>query len=462
MKNRIKVILFIFPTIFLIKTLAAQEISVQEIAIGISPKELQEHVQIISADSMEGRATGTTGQMRAALYLSGFFKEQGLEQLGQMPEYIQQVPIESRQIENFTITVSKSAYSDENAILLNYTRSEELYKHTSRIEKIVPLEMLADLEKETNILVPFHHIHELLTIEEQLVKKYPENVFLFPANDTIIFNNIVATMGVLRRRKTTDLSPNALLPNIFIVTRKLAQALAGKDSLAIKTPQKIKGNKFNIQIEAKIDPLESGNVVGFIRGNQYPEEFLVITGHYDHLGKNGDVIYNGADDNGSGIAAILEIVEAYAELRNKGFTPKRSVMFVFMTGEEMGLFGSEFFTTHPPVPLEGIKANLNIDMVGRVDAYHPDNPNYIYLIGSDRISPELHKIQEAVNERTVNLYLDYTYNDEHDPNRFYYRSDHYNFAKNGIPVIFYFSGIHEDYHQPSDTFEKLNYERMSV
>ena len=132
-----------------------------------------------------------------------------------------------------------------------------------------------------------------------------------------------------------------------------------------------------------------------------------------------------------------------------------------VSGEEKGLLGSRYYTDVDPVfPLENTIANLNIDMVGRVDDAHKDDPDYIYLIGSDKLSSELHELSEKVNAATVGLNLDYRYNDENDPNRFYYRSDHYNFAKNDIPVIFYFNGTHPDYHRPTDTIEKITFEQM--
>ena len=132
-----------------------------------------------------------------------------------------------------------------------------------------------------------------------------------------------------------------------------------------------------------------------------------------------------------------------------------------VTGEEKGLLGSRYYTdTDPIFPLENTVVNLNIDMVGRIDDAHADNSDYVYLIGSDKLSQELHDLSENVNKTYSNLELDYTYNDENDPNRFYYRSDHYNFAKNNIPIIFYFNGTHPDYHKPTDTVEKIAFDTM--
>ena len=136
-------------------------------------------------------------------------------------------------------------------------------------------------------------------------------------------------------------------------------------------------------------------------------------------------------------------------------------MFLHVTGEEKGLLGSQYYTDNDPIfPLAETVADLNIDMIGRIDPKREGDRNYIYLIGSDKLSTDLHNISEEVNKKYMNIELDYTYNDENDPNRFYYRSDHYNFVKNNIPIIFYFNGTHDDYHRPSDTPDKINYDLL--
>ncbi len=201
------------------------------------------------------------------------------------------------------------------------------------------------------------------------------------------------------------------------------------------------------------------NVLGFIYGTEKPEEIVVISAHYDHLGMDGNEIFRGADDNGSGTAAVLEIAESFQKAVVEGEGPKRSILFLNLTGEEEGLFGSKYYASHPAFPLQNTVVDLNIDMIGRVDAKHK-NGNYVYLIGSDKISTELHNLSEAVNNEFTQLELDYRYNDDKDPNRFYYRSDHYNFAKNGIPVIFYFNGTHPDYHKTTDTEDKIDYDAL--
>lgn len=201
----------------------------------------------------------------------------------------------------------------------------------------------------------------------------------------------------------------------------------------------------------------SQNVVAFIKGSEFPDEVLVLSAHSDHIGMAQGILNPGADDNGSGTSAILEIAEAFKTAEQQGYGPRRSVLFLHLTGEEEGLYGSRYYIEHPIFSLNNTIANLNIDMIGRVDELHKDNPNYIYLIGSDRISTELHYISEEANSAFSHLELDYTYNAENDSNRYYYRSDHYNFAQQGIPVIFYFNGEHKDYHRPTDTPDKINY-----
>ena len=206
---------------------------------------------------------------------------------------------------------------------------------------------------------------------------------------------------------------------------------------------------------------DSENIWAFVEGTEKPNEIVVISAHYDHVGvKNGE-IYNGADDDGSGTAALIEIGKAFQQAKKDGNGPKRSVLIIHMTGEEHGLHGSRYYSENPLFPLANTVANINIDMIGRRDEFHTASSNYIYLIGSDYLSSDLAKICEEVNKKYTNLVLDYKYNDRADPNRFYYRSDHYNFAKNGIPSVFLFSGIHEDYHKPGDDVEKIEFDALS-
>lgn len=219
---------------------------------------------------------------------------------------------------------------------------------------------------------------------------------------------------------------------------------------------------FRGQVSRAIHP--ACNVAGYLQGTDHSDELLVISAHHDHIGITPAGINRGADDDGSGTSALLELAEAFAQAANEGHRPRRSILFLSFSGEEKGLYGSETYTDYPLYPLAFTVCNLNIDMIGRIGSDYsgkPDSMDYVYVIGSDKLSSELHQISESTNNHFTKMKLDYTYNDEKHPSRLYYRSDHYNFAKNGIPVIFYFSGLHKDYHKPSDTPEKLLYPKMA-
>lgn len=206
---------------------------------------------------------------------------------------------------------------------------------------------------------------------------------------------------------------------------------------------------------------DSENIWAFIEGTEKPEEVVVLSAHYDHVGMKDGEIFNGADDDGSGTVAILEIAKAFKKAKAKGHGPKRSILFLHVTGEEHGLHGSRYYSENPLFPLANTIADVNIDMIGRRDEAHADSNNYIYVIGSDYLSTDLFNICENANSEYTKLTLDYKFNDKNDPNKFYYRSDHYNFAKNGIPSVFLFNGVHADYHKATDEVDKIEFDALT-
>lgn len=206
---------------------------------------------------------------------------------------------------------------------------------------------------------------------------------------------------------------------------------------------------------------DSENIWVFIEGSELPNEIVVVSAHYDHVGVKNEEVYNGADDDGSGTVALLEIAEAFQQAKKEGHGPKRSILILHVTGEEHGLHGSRYYSEYPLFPLKNTVADVNIDMIGRRDDFHKDSNNYVYIIGSDYLSTDLYNICEDINKKYINLALDYKYNDRADPNRFYYRSDHYNFAKNGIPSVFFFNGTHADYHKPTDEVDKIEFDALA-
>jgi hypothetical protein len=206
---------------------------------------------------------------------------------------------------------------------------------------------------------------------------------------------------------------------------------------------------------------DSENIWAYIEGSEKPDEIVVVSAHYDHVGIKNDKIYNGADDDGSGTVGVIEIAKAFQKAKNEGHGPKRSILFLHVTGEEHGLHGSRYYSENPLFPLANTVADVNIDMIGRRDDLHPDTNNYVYVIGSDYLSTDLFNICEDANKNYTQMILDYKYNDKKDKNRFYYRSDHYNFAKNGIPSVFLFNGTHADYHKPTDTVDKIEFDALA-
>ncbi|RZK97741.1 MAG: M28 family peptidase, partial [Pedobacter sp.] len=267
------------------------------------------------------------------------------------------------------------------------------------------------------------------------------------------------------------------LPVVNISTAAANQILAGanltvdgiKKSIteSMKPASMVLNTAVEFSTTKKEVPVRAENVLGFLEGSdpKLKNEVLVVTGHYDHIGlvqdpNATDKVNNGADDDGSGTTGVLLLAEAFMNAKKAGKGPKRSILFMTVVGEEKGLLGSEWYGEHPIFPLANTIANLNIDMIGRGDKDHPDN-NFVYIIGSNMLSDDLDKVGKKANADYVGITLDEKYNNRTDPNRFYYRSDHYNFAKHNIPVIFYFNGVHDDYHQPGDEVSKIDFPMLA-
>jgi Zn-dependent M28 family amino/carboxypeptidase len=254
---------------------------------------------------------------------------------------------------------------------------------------------------------------------------------------------------------------------VFYITQAMAAEMLNssveKLSAAAANPTSIKSRKVSLKVTEKLKVLDTENMVAYLEGTDLKDEVLVISSHFDHIGQNedGTVINNGADDDGSGTTGVMEIAEAFAQAAKEGNRPRRSILFLNVTGEEKGLLGSAYYADNPLYPIANTITNLNIDMIGRVDADHENDRDYVYAIGSEKLSSHLKIISEYANITYSGLNLDYRYDDPKDTNRFYYRSDHYNFAKKGIPIIFYFNGVHADYHRPTDTVDKIEFDVMA-
>lgn len=247
-----------------------------------------------------------------------------------------------------------------------------------------------------------------------------------------------------------------------------ARYIAAQLALYGAKPGGVKGTYFQAFPMPDGSPGMAANVIGIFEGTDpvLKNEYVAVGCHYDHIGVGGsgpDRIFNGADDNGSGTAAMLEMAQALSRQR-----PKRSVLLIWHAGEERGLWGSDFYVKSPTVPIKSITAMLNIDMIGR--SWNPEmggefreavsGPNEIFVIGSKKMSDSLGQLSERVNRQHLRLGFNYKFDDPADPEGLFYRSDHYNYAKAGIPIIFYFDGIHPDYHQVTDEVSRIDFTKL--
>jgi peptidase M28-like protein len=466
----------------------------------ITSESLRKHLTIIASDNFEGRETGTSGNEKAANYIADQFKSFGLPAFNN-GSYFQDVILNWTKWEDANIYVDDTRYKhlwdfvsfpNKNEELIDFTTDEVIflgygiddpkYSDYNRADvkgKVILIYKGEPINKKGNSLITGKNtlsewtdnpdkkleiakqkgVKAVLVIEEDIQKVLSESRrFLISPQLTLgeLSNEEIKTANSLSIK--TNIAKAIMGKQYKKVLKARKKMLKKGKSRSVTLPTKLV-----INLEKNQRTIRGVNVMGFIEGSdpKLKDEIVVVSAHYDHLGKRGEDIFNGADDNGSGTSTTIEVARAFAEAKKQGNGPKRSILALLVTGEEKGLLGSKFYAERPVFPLENTVADVNVDMVGRVDEKHSDNPDYVYVIGSDRLSTELHEINESVNSKYTNLILDYTYNEDDDPNRYYYRSDHYNFAEKGIPAIFYFNGTHDDYHRPSDTIEKINFEKMA-
>ena len=462
---------------------------IENIGEMITVDKLKEHIMFLASDSLEGREVGEKGETIAAEYMSNYFKSIGIPPYKDST-YYQIIPLEKREIENSSITINNTQYEFKE----DFYTYPSFDQTTIKTSEVVFLGYGIDTENysdyNTNIQGKVIMIFEGEPKDNQgkyLVSgnqnKCPESSYRFKLNKAkekgaslvlFITENYLANYKRVEHKiehPGVSLTQKEEPIPFFYITKSMASNIMGKNKIE-KIKKKITSRKksinkaFNVDmnlVTKNNDTFFSGkNVLGFIEGSDpdLKNEIIVITAHYDHIGVIDGLIHNGADDNATGTAALLEIAAAFQRAKKLGYNFKRSILIFPNSAEEKGLLGSYYYVENPEFPLQNTVTCLNVDMIGRMDEFHPNDSNYVYLIGSDKLSTDLHNISEHSNQQYINMDLDYTFNDPNDPNRFYYRSDHYNFAKKGIPSIFYFSGVHEDYHKHTDTVEKLVYEKV--
>ncbi|HDZ05856.1 hypothetical protein LCGC14_0123050 [marine sediment metagenome] len=460
----------------------ASEITFAE---SITEAELKEHLYIYASDDFEGRETGQPGQKKAIAYIKAEYEKLGIPAAKKDGNYFQEVPLEISKlpvgklsvngtdfpIGEHVLTFTAANTSTDEIVYAAYGIEDSSYSDYNDIDvngKIVLMKSGEPKNDDGNFTLSgttetsiWSNMSESLTKRIQIaVDKGATGVLYYDVDNFNRFKRRFESMKTNNSGRMEVVDDNSPEFYSLFIDQVLATNLLS--NIATDNKSKVLSKSLQLNFESSNDKIASENVAAIIKGSEKPDEYLVISSHLDHIGisSNGE-INNGADDDGSGTVALLEIAEAFKKAAKTGNGPKRSIVFLHVTGEEKGLLGSQYYTdVDPIVPLANTVANLNIDMIGRIDPAREGDRNYIYLIGSDKLSLELHDLSEGVNKKFTNIELDYTYNDENDPNRFYYRSDHYNFAKNNIPIIFYFNGTHDDYHKPSDTPDKINYDLL--
>jgi Zn-dependent M28 family amino/carboxypeptidase len=470
----------------------------------IKEEELRSILTVLASDEMEGRETASEGQKRAEQFIVNKLKSFGIPAIdreGVTDGYLQQIPFTREEWGKVSLSANGEEFihlrdfyafrsvnmnlpetSKDEVVFLGYGIEDEKYSDYEGVDvkdKVIMILLGEPKDKTGKSWITGDKKMSEWSSDWKMKLRVAKDkgAAAVLVIDPFTGDNIGRFRRWLVEPSVAVGTPNneeLATANSFYISPEMARSLMGKSKKLAKATKRIskKGTPYSfsfpcditLQQEKLQSQTYSTNIMAFIEGSDeaLKEEIVVISAHYDHLGKRGTEVYNGADDNGSGSTALIELAEAYAKAKKAGEGPRRSVLLMWLTGEEKGLLGSEYYVNHPIFPLENTIVDVNVDMIGRVDEAHEDNPKYIYVIGADRLSSELHEINEAANRTYTHLELDYTFNAEDDPNRYYYRSDHYNFAELGIPAIFYFSGVHDDYHKITDTVEKIQFDKMEI
>jgi len=463
----------------------------------INGADIKKHLDILASDAFEGRETGEPGNDKASEYISNYFKSLQLEKKGENNSYFQPVAFTTTKWENTEMFIAGKRHKHlwdylafpsinnnipfigaTEIIYLGYGIDDPKYNDYKGVnvkDKVIMIYNGEPMSVDSVSILTGSKTMSSWTTDptKKLDRAYKAGAKLV----LIIENDIKQKLNDNRRillggqMALGDLSKEEIkYPNHVYISPVTAQLIWGdkqKDILKARDNSKQKAKtksikidqNFAIRMEKNQSVLKGKNILAYIEGTDKKDELIVVSAHYDHIGKRADAVYNGADDNASGTSSVLDIAEAFHLAKKNGEGPRRSILCMLVTGEEKGLLGSEYYSENPVFPIEQTVANINVDMIGRIDEKYKDDPNYIYVIGSDRLSTDLHNINAEVNQKYSQIVLDYTYNSEEDPNRFYYRSDHYNFARKGVPAVFFFSGVHKDYHRTTDTADKILFDK---
>jgi len=493
----------IFSFVLLLTATAglAQNKTATKYAAVINQASLKKHLGILASDSLEGRETGTKGQRMAAEYIENHFKKIGLKPLASLKGYQQYFPLRKDSLQSLMLMVNghqaiagvdvicpiaKNETNNfeleksgtNNIVFAGYGIDDPQYSDYENIDvkgKIVvifsgePQRNGKYFIKADNTASPWER-NELMKANAASARG-AIGMFVILTNvskftDWDIRRNHKSRfhfVGLDEENEKHDISycfiSHDFARNFLDADMDMLLDMAKKQRLMNEV---VKNANMPISYAMKkhSDIVNASNILGVIEGTDKKDEFVFLTAHYDHLGIQGGKVYNGADDDGSGTTAVMMMAEAFAKAKKEGHGPRRTVVCMTVSGEEKGLWGSEYYSDHPVYPLEKTSVDLNTDMIGRMDTERKtdDTANYVYVVGHDKISSELPLINEKINNENTKLVLDYKFDDPKDPERIYYRSDHYNFARKGVPVLFFYDGmLKADYHKPTDDIEKISW-----
>jgi len=486
--------------ILLVQNLLAQKDVSESYANIISINLLKKHLTVIASAEMEGRETGTIGQRKAAAYIEAQFKAIGLkapvalngsyQQLYPLNQDSMDVTASLVKIDNsqlvygtdyFVTAINNSNKTIDGSqfVFVGYGISDDKYDEYKNLDvtgKVVVMllgepkaggkYLLTGSAKNSKYTYPGVAVKMQIAAQKGAIAAIVINPAMPLLTERVVANNSKTAVYYPAAGKGDK--TNYLVASFETAKRVFAKSPidslinAAKPSAIFETTHYEQINaSFNFQFKKEKQVIKASNVLGVVEGSDKKDEYVFVTGHYDHLGIRGDIIYYGADDDGSGTCGVMAMAEAFAKAKADGQGPRRTMVFMTVSGEEKGLWGSQYYSENPIYPLDKTSVDLNIDMVGRLDTERnlPDTLNYVYVIGHDKLSSDLPVINEAANNKYTNLVLDYKYDDPQDVNRIYFRSDHYNFARKGVPVLFFYDGmLKADYHKPTDTIEKINWD----
>jgi hypothetical protein len=488
----------------------AQNKTAVKFSQSITKENAYKHLSILASDEYEGRETGKKGAWMAADYIRTQFKNLGLTapvngdyfqpidmatySLSQTILTINGTPKESLKdfviqpnnvtLKGFTFNAAevlfagygldnKSGYNDyagqnvSGKVVMIFATGDPTSKTpaSATTDRTAMRKAMAERQAKISYLMD-NNAAGIILIDPALDNITPEMKARYEGSGQVVLLNAANVARMQSQKSANVVYVNTATANEILKGAGLNVAgLQQQITTTGKPASRIVKADISASAMKKETKVRAENVLGFLEGSDpnLKSEILVISGHYDHEGlttSGTDKVNNGADDDGSGTTGVLMMAEAFMKAKKAGKGPKRSILFMTVVGEEKGLLGSDWYSEHPVFPLANTIVNLNIDMIGRTGFEYqnkPDSANYVYVIGSDKLSTELRTISEAANATYTKFKLDYKYDDPADTERIYYRSDHYNFAKHGIPIIFYFNGVHEDYHKPSDEIGKINF-----